>query len=232
MSLPSLALSPAARISCFAVGREASPILVVDDAFAGAEAIAAYGRTEAVFGTPATAYPGLNATLSDDAFLSLIEDLRSHLNRVYAIPDTAPVAGTGYFGLVSLKPEDLTPGQSIPHVDNIGDRGLAAVAYFCDESFGGTGFYRHRATGFERLTRDNIMTYDAVLATETRQGLPQAYTVGDHVLFECIGTTEARFNRLVLYNCNLLHSGQVDPARLSADPAKGRLTLNAFLAPI
>ncbi len=131
---------------------------------------------------------------------------------------------------MTLKPDELSSGQAIPHVDNIGHHGLAAVAYLCSEDQGGTGFYRHRATGLERLGADTIDAYNAAIEAETLAGLPSAYTVGDHPLFACIGAAEARFNRIVIYNCNLLHSGQVDPARLSADPAKGRLTLNLFVA--
>ncbi len=229
MPLPELAFNPDARVSSFTVGRDASAVMVVDDAFTDAEAIATFGRNGAAFSPPVTAYPGLNAPLPPDALGHLVEALRPHLTATFGIPQDAPLGSTGYFGLVTLRPEDLALGQTLPHVDHIGHRGLAAVAYLCGEDQGGTGFYRHRSTGFERLTRDNIMTYEAVLQTENRQDRPQAYPVGDHPLFECIGTTEARFNRLVIYNCNLLHSGQVDPERLSADPAKGRLTLNGFI---
>jgi len=39
----------------------------------------------------------------------------------------------------------------------------------------------------------------------------------------------ARFNRLVVYRGSLLHSAVVNPQlSISADPRKGRLTLNSF----
>ncbi len=229
MLLSRPALSPGARASSFAAGRSQSQVLVLDDAFDNAGELEAFGRGDAVFAQPATAYPGLNAPLPADALAPLIETLRPLLENTFGVPANAPLGCNGYFGLVTLKPEDLTPSQSIPHVDHVGARGLAAVAYLCGEDQGGTGFYRHRSTGFERLTTDNILTYTSVLDAEMRAGPPSGYAVGDHPLFERIGAVAARYNRLVVYNCNLLHSGQVDPARLSADPAKGRLTLNLFI---
>ena len=230
MPLPDFAFNPDARIATFAVGHARSPVIVIDDAFADPQAIANYGRTEAAFGPPPTAYPGLNAPVPPQALQPLLDALRPALAGLF--PENAPLGTNGYFGLVTLAPATLAPGQTIPHVDNVGDRGLAAVAYLCDPDQGGTGFYRHRATGFERLTRDTIATYNAALDFEMRQPRAAAYPVGDHTLFECIGATEARFNRLTIYNCNLLHSGQVNPERLSADPTRGRLTLNLFIAPV
>lgn len=229
MALPRLAFNPDARISSLALGHDASPVVIIDDALMEPQAIAAYGRTEAAFAPPVTAYPGLNAPVPEAGLAPLIDGLMPRLTDIFGIPQGAQVDGRGYFGLVTLRPEDLTPGQSIPHVDNIGDRGLAAVIYLCDEDQGGTGFYRHRSSGFERLTRDNIALYNSVLDFETRRPPARAYPVGEHALFERIGEVAARFNRLAVYPCNLLHSGQVNPAKLSADPAKGRLTLNLFM---
>ena len=43
------------------------------------------------------------------------------------------------------------------------------------------------------------------------------------------GMMPARFNRLVVYRGSLLHSAVVNPQlSISADPRKGRLTLNSF----
>ncbi len=229
MPFPRLAFNPDARISSLALGRQASPVVIIDDVLKGAEAVAAYGRNEAAFAPPVTAYPGLNAPLPAGSLAPFIADLMPRLAGIFGIPRDTQLDGRGYFGLVTLREDDLTPGQSIPHVDNIGDRGLAAVIYLCGEDKGGTGFYRHRSTAFERLTKDNIAVYNSVLDFETRHALARRYPVGDHPLFERIGEVEACFNRLAVYPCNLLHSGQVDPSRLSADPAKGRLTLNLFM---
>lgn len=228
MPLPAPVFNPRARLSGQTIGHERSPVVIIDEVFANADAVAAFGRSEAVFRPPAKAYPGLTATLDDGVMASWLTAVQPLLTSMFGLaPDTTACAG--YFGLVTLKPEDLSPGQSMPHVDHVGHRGLAAVAYLCADDQGGTGFYRHRSTGLERLTAETIGIYNTALNAEADRGPAPGYTVGDHPLFERIGVTEARFNRMVIYNCNLLHSGQVDPAKLSSDPKAGRLTLNLFI---
>lgn len=230
MPLPQLVLNPNARVSAQTVGQSGSPVVVVDDVFANARDVARFGREEAAFTAPrVVAYPGLNAEVPEGFAAPLVTALRPVLARGFGVPSEARLAGFGYFGLVTLRPEQLDAIQAVPHVDYVGPRCLAALIYLCDEACGGTAFFRHRETGFERLTAENIGAYNAARASEAEAG-QQAYITGDDSLFERIGGVEARFNRLVVYNGNLLHSGQVNPERLSPDPKLGRLTLNFFVA--
>ena len=49
--------------------------------------------------------------------------------------------------------------------------------------------------------------------------------------FERIASVPAAWNRLIVYDGGLFHSADVDrPELLSADPARGRLTLNGFFS--
>ncbi len=63
------------------VGRDRSPIVIVDDVFANAEAIAVFGRREAVFTPPATAYPGLNAPVGEDAMAPWLKAVQTPARR-------------------------------------------------------------------------------------------------------------------------------------------------------
>lgn len=230
MSLPSLALNPSARVSGFTVGNTGSPIVVIDDVLSNVGDIARFGRNEAVFADPdVSSYPGLNANVPNTLPTPLLTALRPILARAFGVPTTSPISGAGYFGLVTRKPEELDVIQVVPHVDAVGPRCLASLIYLCEPEHGGTAFFRHRQTGFERLTGDNIDAYNVARRAETEKGGGQSYIVGDNSLFERIGGVDARFNRLVIYNGNLLHSGQVNPERLSTDPKLGRLTLNFFM---
>ncbi len=72
---------------------------------------------------------------------------------------------------------------------------------FQDESLGGTGFYRSKS--------------DTITAT------PDA--------FERLSVMPARYNRMVFFDGSILHASQLPSAeKLSTDPAKGRLTLEAY----
>jgi hypothetical protein len=97
---------------------------------------------------------------------------------------------------------------------------------------GGTAFYRHRRTGFEAITPAREAAYAAALAEDAREygPPPPGYPMGDSAAYEQIGAVEARVDRLALYRGRQLHSGIIpDPAALSDDPARGRLTINMFL---
>lgn len=230
---PALAFNPRARVSGQSLGHSRSTLVVIDDVLLNADAVRDYGCSHATFGLPAVAsYPGLNAPVPESFTAPLAAALRPLLRDGFGVPSQQAVRSNGYFGLVTLKPGDLSGAQVIPHADRIGHQLLASVLYLCEPRHGGTAFFRHRRSGVERIIAENAEAYNAALeADHAQSATPQTYVDDDHPLFERIGHVEARYNRLVVYNGNLLHSGMIDPAQLSDDPRQGRLTLNIFIAP-
>ena len=62
-----------------------------------------------------------------------------------------------------------------------------------------------------------------------RYGLEGGYMSGSNRYFERVAQVPAVWNRMIFYNGDLFHSGDIAaPARLSGDPRSGRLTLNGF----
>src|SRR5262249_41352518 len=119
------------------------------------------------------------------------------------------------------------------HVDTNQPHCVAVLAYLSGENLGGTAFYRHRSTGFERIDEGRSAAYNAALDRDVEShGLPaQAYMTGDTPLFEMIASFEAKPGRALVYSVQSLHSGFIHaPQNLSGDPATGRLTLNGFLS--
>jgi hypothetical protein len=225
-------LNGAAKVSARQLGTSQSTLLIIDDALLNADTIREYACTHGRFDTPeATQYPGLNATLPVSFMTPLAAALRPLLAPAFGVPLQQAVTCHGYFGLVTLPAAALSRVQVIPHVDLIGHQRLAALLYLCDATQGGTAFYCHKASGLERLTGENFGAYKAALDADSAGGdLPCTYVQEDHPCFERIGFADARFNRLVVYNSNLLHSGMVNPALLSPDPRVGRLTMNVFIS--
>lgn len=224
--------NPAATAQVLAVGDEKSPVVVIDDILLNPEAIVEHAATQARFtSAQATLYPGLNAELSPAVAAGIVMPLQAVIRDIYGIAFDAEIAFSGYYGLVTAAPTDLSPRQTIPHYD-ITDRtrALAVLLYLCDADFGGTGFYRHRATGFETIGPTRAQAYLAAVDAElaTRDDV-SAYFDGTDQHFQRTGRIEAQFNRLVIYDGSLLHSALVAPERLSPDPAKGRLTANIFV---
>jgi hypothetical protein len=136
-----------------------------------------------------------------------------------------------HFSLVTLPAEKLLFLQRIPHIDSLRSDGLATVHYLFHADWGGTAFYRHRRTGFERIDEQRRKEYFSCLEQESRgSDVADGYIDEDTALFERIAKVEGVFNRMVVYRRNSLHSGSIDNARVPpADPVTGRLSINTFI---
>jgi len=219
------------EISARRIGKEGQPIAIIDGFHPDPEALRTHATT-APFEPGRHHYPGLRATLPGDYFTAVRPALTRALAGVFEHEGALSLLDASY-ALVTTPPERLTLPQRLPHVDAIDPGRIALVHYLDPAGRDGTGFYRHRSTGFERLDRQRAPIYFDQLDAELRHGgLPApAYINGSTPLFEQIALVEARYNRAVLYRSALLHSGAIAPdAMLSDDPSRGRLTVTAFLA--
>lgn len=221
---------PPAQVTVHQFGRTREPVVQIDGFSGQLEALLATGRA-AEYRAGGAAYPGLRAD-ADATYLDTRRDLVfAAMMRVFGFARGLRCQAAA-FSLVTLPPEELAPLQRIPHYDYPDGSVIAVMHYLLGPETGGTAFYRHRRTGIESLTRQHEVAYrDAVLADDRAYGPPPSgYYYGDSDRYELIGEVEAAPDRLILYRGRLLHSGVIpDPAKLSPDPAKGRLTINMFL---
>jgi len=216
------------------VGAERAPVLVIEDAAVDPQALIDCAAQEAAFVAPkggSNFYPGLLAPAPLAYVEALARVLDPHIRQAYALEDLGLANASCNFSLATLPPERLNLAQRLPHVDTVDPLQFAVLHYLCDGVFGGTAFYRHRATGFERLSQDRLETYQSALDQEISVTPPAAAYVGsDSPLFEQTAELEAVFNRVIVYRSQVLHSGQIPPnTPLSPDPRRGRLTANIFL---
>jgi hypothetical protein len=179
-----------------------------------------------------TLFPGLRirAPLSYEAFLEQL--LRPLLAPHFGLPAGGRFAfPMCHYSLVTLPPDRLAFLQRVPHVDSVQGNGLATMHYLFRGDWGGTAFYRHRATGFESVDESRQAGYFATLEQESRrEQVADGYIRGDSPLFERIDAADGVFNRLVVYRRNSLHSGDIDNARIPpADALAGRLSINSFI---
>lgn len=139
--------------------------------------------------------------------------------------------GKSLYSMVITPPDQLEPIQCIPHIDSYLSGDLACVHYLCDKEKGGTSLYRHKKTGYEKITSENINTYKESLFNEGALVFKKkSYMNGSNNYFEQIAEVEAVFNRIVIYPSNILHSGNIPPNfNFNPHPAAGRLTLNSFI---
>lgn len=178
-------------------------------------------------------YPGIRAPLPKAVSTDWLHALTPMLDSAFGRTDDGWEI-QAWFSLVTARPQDLIPMQRFPHVDGTDPNQLAMMLYLNETDHGGTGFFRHRSTGFEALTDENFPAYrNALQADVQKSGLPDAAYVTDGApYFEMIHKSTGAFNEAIFYRGNVLHSGIIDnSAELSADPRKGRLTINAFFRP-
>lgn len=215
-------------------GTEREPVVVIDGLLRGSDALVEFAATQSRFNPSDSRsfYPGLRAPGHPDYVPVLHEALKPVLAEVYGLGPDIPFRMSCAVSLVTTAPEQLKVEQRVPHVDGVDGRNLAILHYLCDPIHGGTGFFRHRSTGFETVRPDRADRFYGALRAEAAapDRFPVGYTTQTNALFERIGAVECRFDRIILYRSCLLHSGTINPsAGLSADPRKGRLTANTFL---
>lgn len=223
---------PALRIEVRPLGAERAPLLVIDRAVADPERLVRKAA-RAQFLPQGALFPGLRirAPLSYEVFLERL--LRPLLAEHFGLPEQGrfgfPMC---HYSLVTLPPERLSFLQRVPHVDSVQGNGLATVHYLFRGDWGGTAFYRHRATGYECVDEARQAAYFACLQAESRRAdaTGPGYIHGDSPLFERIEGVQGMYNRMLVYRRNSLHSGDIDNARIPpADPLAGRLSINSFI---
>ena len=180
------------------------------------------------------AYPGLELWLADAALAPLMDFFGQHIRA--RLGGRRTLQGSARLSLVTLAPQQLIARQWLCHRDSgplpPDECLIAGVIYlFEDPALGGTSFYRPRrpAAATNALVQDSQVLDDAAFLQRYPEVQP-GYMGAGNAWFERMATVPARFNRAVFYDGALYHSGDVGPPeRMVADPARGRLTVNAFV---
>lgn len=216
------------------LGAEGAPLLIIDDAFSRPEALvqmAASAPFRQVEGA-GNHFPGVRAQLPESYPQSLLVLLEAYRDQFSIDAIENHHVTLNHLQMVTTAPEQLSLPQRFPHFDTFDDRQVAFLHYLTANDHGGTDFYRHRATGFERIRAERFRPYTSKLVEQvTSSGMPPSdYIRGSNEMFERIESVASRFNRLIVYFSNSLHSGMIrSDANLSADPAKGRLMATSFI---
>lgn len=176
-------------------------------------------------------YPGIRAVAPQTYSYNITVFLEPLIKAEFGVPPHLDIRkSVCAFSLLTMRPNSLGPLQSTPHFDASTPHHTAVLLYLCDEQHGGTAFYRHNATGLDRITADTREHYLDVYYEELNTKRPQpGYCHESNEFFTQTGMVEAAFNRMVLYPGSLLHAPVIySDASIDANPLTGRLTLNTF----
>jgi hypothetical protein len=219
-------------IQRLAIGAEKAPLLVIDNALSDAESLVEMAATK-LFGDVTSYYPGVRAKVPLSFQKFVLDELRPEFDDLFGLKGASLRFTACHFSLVTTPAEKLVYLQRIPHIDSVQNNELAFILYLFKADYGGTAFYRHRKSGFEVVDQDRIAEYSRLLETEREAVLskPPAYINGSNDLYEQVGRQEGVFNRMLVYRRTSLHSGDIRPNFVPvADPRRGRLSVNGFIA--
>ena len=178
------------------------------------------------------AYPGIELPMSQEVNQALINFFSMYINRRFGI---RKIKGSySRLSMVTKKPEQLMPCQWICHRDGVtvpaDERMLASVLYlFKDESLGGTSIYR--PTADQKRTASLIHDANCMSATSfsDKYGITPGFMTESNAWFEKVLSIGARWNRMVIYDSMVFHSGDIlRPEAMTDNPRTGRLSLNGF----
>ena len=223
------ALHPDIKVQLRRIGNEAQPLMVVDNVLADPGAMIDAAQRADFYVPEHTKYPGLNAPLPEGYYQTVVTALRGPIEAAFGLPRDAWVKFFGFFALATTPADQAEPIQKIPHHDTLDPDRLAMVHYLCRGDFGGTGFFRHKSTGFESVDADRQAAYVAAAKPALEAAPLTGYADSGMANYELVGEAEMVFNRLVIYRTHVLHSGLLGRGPLSHDPAIGRLTANGFI---
>lgn len=175
-------------------------------------------------------FPGVTGKSDPTYTKNLYLALKPIIKQVYKLPVAYPSRLESSYAMVTFSPNDLNQNQRIPHYDSVSTGQLAILHYLCEPPFQGTAFYRHKETGFETITRNRKSQYWSIAEEKLKaKHYPTQYANNGNDDYEKISDIEVKFNRLIIYPSQLLHSSLINPEDLSTNPLKGRLTLRTFV---
>lgn len=217
------------------VGNEKTPVIILDQVLTTLEPVIEYAVKQANFKSEQqTYYPGIRAALDENYQKIILPFVQAIINQHFTLTDQAQVKlDAGYYSLICRAESMLTPEQCIPHFDSKQSNYFAVTHYLNPGDFCGTAFYRHKQTGIEKVTEQNVKPYfNALNQHIVNNGMPeQKYISQSNELFELIEKVSYQANRMLIYPGALLHSAFIDDVSKNViiDPKKGRLTANLFI---
>lgn len=222
-----------ADVELVRIGRQGIKVSLIDNVLEDPHGVAALGFAASYDRDRSNLYPGVRAATPDSFAAAFRAWLAPILQRNGVLGERQILErDTSYFSVVATASQDLLPIQRIPHFDSTDPNLFAAVIYLCDSRFSGTAFYRHRRTGYELITKDNVENYRLALNSDMEvHGVPaKEYMNGDSALFEAIFSNELKFNSAIVYPAGVLHAARV-PKQFDPPPdqSEWRLTLTALL---
>lgn len=229
-----LAISKNFSVAEEIVGAEKTPVITIDNWLNNAYSLKEYAPQDSgKWVAPTTLYPGLWTQTPESYVPALMTTLRPMIKKYFGVKKEQPKHIFSCYAIITKSPEELSNYQRIPHFDTLETPQIAVLHYLCGEEYGGTGFYRHRKTGYETITRERWGEYRTVVEQELKEleKSKPCYFDEANSYFEKIAAYRVKFDRLLVYPSQILHTGLVKtPHRDKDSIGSRRLTVTTFIS--
>lgn len=212
------------------VGNERQPVILIDDFVPDPQALIDEAASLS-YTTIGVHYPGVRAELPPARLQAFVPGIVEQVLQTFRCGAKLQLL-EAYYSVVTTRPASLTPIQRLPHFDGLERERIALLHFLSTDYASGTAFYRHRSSGFETVDAARYPPFTKALERDVAmQGLPAPeYISADTRIYEQIAQFDGRFNRALIYRGHALHCALLpDELSFSADPRRGRLTVNTFL---
>lgn len=224
------------QVEVHEVGHSKSKIIVIDELLTYArEVVDAAAALPAFPAETRTGYPGKRYQIGpgDKASSCVMDIMRKAgpLIQSHYEADNFRVSEAS-FSMVTIPRPEMSKRQRIPHYDWDDPSYLAIMLHLHHVPDTGTAFYRHVASELELVSPETAPELRGFVQAELAEYCSDPIGAGGQPdgNYNKIFQVEARFNRLVIYQGCLLHSGYFPPDfDYSGDPWTGRLTANIFI---
>jgi hypothetical protein len=230
---PIFAFNPNATVSSARVGKCPIVVTVADNVLLCPQRLAEFGLGHEFAEDAGNLYPGVRARVPAEFSPPFRAWLTHVLHGTGVLEEGSHVqADASFFSIVTKSRATLLPLQRIPHYDSTDPSVFAAVIYLFERANSGTSFYRHRATGYEKITADHARNYQTALNRDMKTRGPPAreYMNGSNASFERTHSVDSVFNRVVIYSGNVLHAADIDGSLFDGnDHSPWRLTISSLI---
>lgn len=231
--MKNLALNPKFKIKKVNIPNTELYAYIIDDFILNTNSIMHFAQNIAYF----------NPTFSDNSYYPGVRDnmplpygrLLKKFFEEYILPKFINEAGTinlhkCLLSLVACRPNQLTIDQKMPHIDSYNNKDFAFVHYLSGKELGGTSIYKYKPRNKTEITvADKKILDEMLIEVANYPEEHRGYITQSTPLFEQVLNIEAKFNRLVIYQGNLLHSANLDsPLSYCGDKRTGRLSISSF----
>jgi hypothetical protein len=220
------------NVSFELIGKERNPLIIVDNFYPNPLKLVEFAaHADNFIQDKSDFYPGVRLGSPEYYGNFVVSYISQNLLPTMHLSKNSQFKSTlCALSIANQSPDTLLPIQRIPHFDTVDQNQWAFLHYLCKETHGGTGFFRHRCSGFESITASRRKKYQRLLEDEaTTKGLPdKQYVAGSSQLFEMYHEVKVCFNRAIFYPSHLLHSGLVSDWQATDIPSS-RLTANTFV---